>query len=78
MNGVDTAKLADARAREFKEKVTRKKAALDRTTAFLYTAQLGRVDLAEILAEFEAHGRERRLPSLDAGPQDRPAPGLPR
>jgi anaerobic magnesium-protoporphyrin IX monomethyl ester cyclase len=75
VGGVDTAKVADARAREFKEKVTRKKAALDRTTAFLYTSHFGHVDLSDILAEFFAHGRERRLPHLDAEPQPaQPAP----
>ncbi len=75
VDGVDTAKVADARAREFKEKVTRRKAALDRTTAFLYKAHFGRLGAEGILAEFEAHGRDRRLPSLEPDPPSgRPVP----
>jgi anaerobic magnesium-protoporphyrin IX monomethyl ester cyclase len=64
IEGQDTLSVAEARAKEFKNRLTRKKGALDRTTAFLYSAHFGRVDLADILARFEAEGRERRLPRL--------------
>ncbi len=66
VRGVDTLGAATARARDFKERVTRKKAALDRTTAFLYACRFGHVGVAAILSEFEAQGREKHLPRLEA------------
>jgi anaerobic magnesium-protoporphyrin IX monomethyl ester cyclase len=66
VHGADTAAAATARARDFKAKVTQKKAALDRTTAFLYACRFGHVGVSAILSELEAHGREKHLPRLDA------------